>query len=187
MEGQPINLRIRTIKVDGETYLWPDSNKDDDIHRPLHLECLSSYEMTMNYKKVIKSKKDVKASSEPPESETPNTQDDDDNENECNSVDSIVKKVNSTSKHDILDFLTSHPRNRFTKLSPLKNWVVPIMYYDGARLWNILSYMNLFGKTNLLWHLPTTHMILMRILLTVNALVLTARQNFGQSLPLLWR
>ncbi len=32
------------------------------------------------------------------------------------------------------EFLTTYPGYHFTKLAKLKNWVVPMMYYDGARM-----------------------------------------------------
>ncbi len=39
IEGQNINVRIRTSKVPGgETKCWPDSHADDYIHRPLQKE-----------------------------------------------------------------------------------------------------------------------------------------------------
>jgi hypothetical protein len=39
LEGQEINVRIRTSKVpDGELKCWPDSHADDYIHRPLQQE-----------------------------------------------------------------------------------------------------------------------------------------------------
>ena len=132
LEGQPIDVRVRTTKVDGETYLWPDSNSKDYIHRPLLLEGLSSYEMAMDYKKAIKSKKAIKESFECPESEPPNAQHDDDSEDDINSVGSDEVTVHLNPNHDNLDFLTSHPGHRFIKLSPLKIWVVPMMYYDGV-------------------------------------------------------
>ena len=60
LEGLPIIVQVRTTQVDGKTYLWPDSNSNDYIHCPLLLERLSSYEVEMNYKKVIKSKKQLR-------------------------------------------------------------------------------------------------------------------------------
>ena len=70
-EGRPIDVRVRTTKVDGDTYLWPDSNSNDYIHHLLLLEDVSLYELAMNYKKVIKSKKAIKESLEFHDSEPP--------------------------------------------------------------------------------------------------------------------
>ena len=49
LEGQDINVRIRTSKVpDGEFKCWPDSLADDYIHRPLQeeFENICYYDMT---------------------------------------------------------------------------------------------------------------------------------------------
>ncbi len=60
LEGQDINVHIRTNKVPGgELKCWPDSLAADCIHRPLQKEfediCL--YDMTSHYKKIYKSYK----------------------------------------------------------------------------------------------------------------------------------
>jgi hypothetical protein len=49
LEGQDINVRIRTSKVTGgELKCWPDSLADDYIHRPLQkeFEDICFYDMT---------------------------------------------------------------------------------------------------------------------------------------------
>ena len=62
LEGSPVDVRVRTTKVDSETYFWPDSSSEDYIHRPNALDGMCSYEMAMYYKKVVKSKTAVRAS-----------------------------------------------------------------------------------------------------------------------------
>jgi hypothetical protein len=60
LEGQGINVCIRTIKVPGgELKCWPDSLADDYIHRPLQKEFkdICFYDMTSQYKKIYKSYK----------------------------------------------------------------------------------------------------------------------------------
>ncbi len=60
LEGQEINVRIRTSKVpSGELKCWPDSLADDYIHRPLQkeIEDICFYDMTSQYKKIYKSYK----------------------------------------------------------------------------------------------------------------------------------
>jgi hypothetical protein len=60
LEGQDINVRIRTSKVPGgELKFWPDSLADDYIHRPLQkeFEDICFYDMTSQYKKIYKSYK----------------------------------------------------------------------------------------------------------------------------------
>ena len=57
LEGQDINVRIRTSKVTGgEFKCWPDSLADDYIHRPLRqeFEDICYYDMTSQYKKIYK-------------------------------------------------------------------------------------------------------------------------------------
>ena len=72
LEGLPIDVWVRTNKVDGGTYLWSDSHSKDYMHHFLLLEGLSSYESAMNYKKVIKSKKEINASFECAQNEPSN-------------------------------------------------------------------------------------------------------------------
>ncbi len=60
LEGQDINVSIRTRKVPGgELKCWSDSLADDYIHRPLQkeFEDLCIYDMTSQYKKIYKSYK----------------------------------------------------------------------------------------------------------------------------------
>ena len=54
LEGHPVDVRVRTTKVDGEKYFWPDSSSEDYIHRPTSFKDLCSYEATIYYKKVLK-------------------------------------------------------------------------------------------------------------------------------------
>ena len=57
LEGQDINVRIRTSKIPGSEFkCWPDSLADDYIHRPLQEEFknICYYDMTSRYKKIIK-------------------------------------------------------------------------------------------------------------------------------------
>jgi hypothetical protein len=139
LEGCPIDIRVRTTKVDGETYLWPDSNHDDHIHRPLLLEDMSSYELAMQYKKVIKSEKAIKENFEFHNSEPPNAHHNDEIDNDGNSVGSNEVTVHLNPIQDNLNFLPLHPGSCFTKLLPLKNWVVLMMYYNGARICSIFK------------------------------------------------
>ena len=62
LEGSPIDVRVQTTKVDGETYFWPDSSSDDYIHCRNALDGMCSYVMAMYYKKVVKLKSAVRAS-----------------------------------------------------------------------------------------------------------------------------
>ncbi len=58
LEGQDINVRIRTSKVPGgEFKCWPDSLADDYIHRPLQeeFENICYYDMTSRYNFLYKS------------------------------------------------------------------------------------------------------------------------------------
>jgi hypothetical protein len=60
LEGQDINMRIRTSKVPGgELKCWPDSLADEIIHRPLQkeFEDINFYDMTSQFKKIYKSYK----------------------------------------------------------------------------------------------------------------------------------
>jgi hypothetical protein len=61
LEGQDINVCIRTSKVPGgELKCWQDSLADDYIHRPLlqkEFEDICFYDMTSQYKKIYKSYK----------------------------------------------------------------------------------------------------------------------------------
>ncbi len=60
LEGQDINVCIRTSKVPGgELKFWPDSLADDYIPRPIQkeFEDICFYDMTSQYKKIYKSYK----------------------------------------------------------------------------------------------------------------------------------
>ena len=62
LEDCPVDVGVRTTKVDGETYFWPDSISKDYIHHPALLQDPFSNEMAIKYKKVLKSKKIIKES-----------------------------------------------------------------------------------------------------------------------------
>ena len=127
MEGCPSNVQVRTTKVDGETYFWPDSSSKDYIHRPTSLEGLCSYEMAMHYKKVLKPKSAIKESFNLSSNttDTENDQDDLCDASDCGMCESTPTGYN-------YEFLMTQPGYCFTNLSKLKNWVVPMMYYDGV-------------------------------------------------------
>jgi hypothetical protein len=60
LEGQDINMRIRTSKVPGgKSKCWPDSLADDYIYRPLQkvFQDICFYDTTSQYKKIYKSYK----------------------------------------------------------------------------------------------------------------------------------
>lgn len=134
LEGSPVDVRVRTTKVDGETYFWPDSSSEDYIHRPNSLDGMCSYEMAMYYKKVVKSKSAVRASLNV--STDLRSKENDDGDDVLASDDEMFQ---STSTGNTSEFLATHPGSQFTKLSKLKNWVVPMTYYDGARLCSIFN------------------------------------------------
>lgn len=48
-------------------------------------------------------------------------------------------KCTSNPTQENLDFLSSHSRHCFTKLLPLKNWVVHMSYYDSEWICSILN------------------------------------------------
>ena len=54
LEGHPVDVQVRTTKVDGETYFWPDSSSEDYIQRPTSIEGVCSYEVAMYDRKVLK-------------------------------------------------------------------------------------------------------------------------------------
>jgi hypothetical protein len=134
LEGSPVDVHVRTTKVDGETYFWPDSSSEDYIHRPNALDGMCSYEMAMYYKKVVKSKSAVRASLNV--STDLRTKENDDGDNVLASDD---ERFQSTSTGNTSEFLATHPGSQFTKLSKLKNWVVSMTYYDGAQLCSIFN------------------------------------------------
>jgi hypothetical protein len=53
LEGQDINVRIRSNKLQNKSITWPDSLADDYIHRPINnkLDQICFYDMTRCYKK----------------------------------------------------------------------------------------------------------------------------------------
>jgi hypothetical protein len=56
LEGEDVNVRIRSNKLQNKIITWPDSLADDYIHRPIEYEFdqICFYEMTMCYKKGFK-------------------------------------------------------------------------------------------------------------------------------------
>ena len=62
LEGEDVNVRIRSTVVEGEVKTCQDSSADDYIYRPNTLKKVCYYEMTMKYKKEFKSKKECKSS-----------------------------------------------------------------------------------------------------------------------------
>ena len=61
LEGQDINVRIRSNKLQNKIITWPDSLADDYIHRPIDykLDQICLYEMTMCYKKGFKAFRNI--------------------------------------------------------------------------------------------------------------------------------
>ena len=98
------------------------------------MEGMCSYEMAMYYKKVVKSKSAVRASLDV--STDLRTKEHDDCDDVIASDDEMFQ---SMSTGNTCKFLATHPGSQFTKLSKLKNWVVPMTYYDGARLCSIFN------------------------------------------------
>ena len=134
LEGHPVDVRVRTTKVDGETYFQTDLSSEDYIHRPTSLKDLCSYKVTIYYKKVLKPKNAIKKSFNI-SSNTANTE----NYENDKSDDSDDDLGDSTPTDKNFEFLTTHPGYHVAKLTKLKNWVVPMMYYDGVRVWSIFS------------------------------------------------
>ena len=127
LEGHPVDVRVRTTKVDGETYFWPDLSSEDYIHRSTSLNGLCSFEVAMYYKKVLQPKNAIKTFFNV-SSNTTNTE----NYDNDKSDDLDDNLSDSTSTGNNFEFLTTHPGYHFTKLTKLKNWVVPTMYYNGV-------------------------------------------------------
>ncbi len=53
LEGQDINVRMRSNKLQNKIITWPDSLADDYIHQPIdyELDRICFYEITRCYKK----------------------------------------------------------------------------------------------------------------------------------------
>ena len=116
LEGNPVDVRVRTTKVNGETYFWPDSSSEDYIHHPSSLNGLCSYEVAMHYKKVLKPKSAIKESFSI-YSNTTNTENDEDDI--CDDSDDDVCDSMPTGNN--FEFLTTHPGYCFTKITKVKN------------------------------------------------------------------
>jgi hypothetical protein len=127
LEGNPVNVHVRTTKVDRETYFWLNSSSEDYIHCPTSLKGLCSCEVAMHYKKVLKPQNAIKESFNV-SSNTTNTENDEDDFSD--DLDDDVCDSKTTGNN--LKFLTTHPGYLFTQLTKLKNWVVPMMYYNGV-------------------------------------------------------
>ena len=134
LEGLPVDVRVRTTKINDKTYLWPDSSSEDYIHRPRSLEAMCSYEMAMKYTKVVKSKMAVKRSLDNEESDDNHVSHQEDGDDSIFDIPVDDDCKTGEAKHS---FLISHPGHHFTTLSKLQNWVVPMMFYDGVRLCSI--------------------------------------------------
>jgi hypothetical protein len=46
---------------------------------------------------------------------------------------------NSTPTGNNFELLTTHPGYHFTKITKLKNWVIPMIYHDGVQVCSIFS------------------------------------------------
>ena len=158
IEGNPTDCRLRSFKIDGETHFYGDSTSEDYIYRPHSLENKCAYYMSMWYKKIVKTKKQAK------QCMTVNDCEDMDNDTICsdeedsqlsepddtnwNDDDSVVTSKSNysatgadndsiTYNTEDLEFTEGHEAKMFTKLTRLKQWVVPMMFYDGDSLCNI--------------------------------------------------
>ena len=89
---------------------------------------MCSYEMAIYYKKVVKSKTAVRESLNV--SNDLRTKENDDGDDVLASDEEMFQ---TTSTGNTSKFLATHPGSQFTNLSKLKNWVVSMTYYDGAR------------------------------------------------------
>jgi hypothetical protein len=90
--------------------------------------------MAMKYTKVVKSKIAVKRSLDKEESDDNHVSHQEDGDDSIFNIPVNDDYKSGEGKHD---FLISHPGHHFTMLSKLQNWVVPMMFYDGARLCSI--------------------------------------------------
>ena len=98
--------------------------------------------LCMNWQWITKkslSKKVINNCFECAQNEPPNAPYDDESKDNGDSVGFNEVKVHLNPNQDKLDFLTSRPGHQFSKLSPLKHGVVPMMYYDCARLYSIFK------------------------------------------------
>ena len=112
LEGHLVDVQVRTTKVDGETYFWPDSSSKDYIHCTSCLQVRCSYEVATHYKKV-KSKNAIKENFDIPSHRTCS-----DNSQDDLSVAPDDEMANSTAVNNF-EFMATHPVNCFTKLSKL--------------------------------------------------------------------
>ena len=88
---------------------------------------MCSYRMAIYYKKVVKLKTAVRASLNV--SNDLRTKENDHGDNVLASDEEMFQ---TTSTGNTSNFLATHRGSQFTNLSKLKNWAVPMTYYDGA-------------------------------------------------------
>ena len=150
LEGQPTDCRIRSFKVDGQTHFYGDSASEDYIYRPKCLEDKCAYYMSMWYKKIRKSNKEARDSMIDND-EFSQEQDydhheygfddveenDGPSEHEQEETDGLNENNIPLDEDWKLEFIDGHEARYFTKLSKLKQWVVPMMFYDGDSICNI--------------------------------------------------
>ncbi len=114
LEGKPVDVRLRSNLLKGEKVLWEDSTSEDYIHRPTHedIESLCSYEMTMYYRKICKTFKEMKKtnqqSSANDDKEDDNGEDESDDDDECVSNRKYFKLYFSSENVSICKFSRVH-------------------------------------------------------------------------------
>ena len=114
LEGHPVDVHIRTSKFGDSFYVWLDSTSNKYVHCLTALEHKCVYEMTMEYKKILKSKPATKQNNVI---------------TECNPIDdSDDIHVNTTKRTCLLcqqtlwddhEFLDLHPGKHCCKLAKL--------------------------------------------------------------------
>ena len=144
LEGNPIDCRVRSFKLNKKTYFYGDSTSDDYIHRPHNLEGECAYYMSMWYTKTKKSKKEINQYIIQTEMDTDDRDYDDDTtttsqDDESDDEETIQSfTTNSLSNQDDdLEFTEGHEARMYTKMIKRTQWVVPMMFYDGESLCNI--------------------------------------------------
>ncbi len=102
LEGEDVNVHIRSNKLDNETITWPESLADDYLHclNDIEFEHICFYEQTSHYKKTFNANKITGV-----------------NSNEGSNYKDIgVKKYK---------FNESHPGYKFSYLTELKHHTIP--------------------------------------------------------------
>jgi len=107
LEGRSVDVRLRKNMRGKKEIIWPDSSADDYIYRPFGdiFEHMCSYEMTMLYKKIYKTFKEMNAN-------------DHDDDNDCDDDADRYEKTKFT-------FSQNHPGKSFSKLAKLRIPVIP--------------------------------------------------------------